>query len=356
MEVLGCATRRQECWNHGERPQTLSTSRSLWGGKLRKSNDTEDVAGKAPGFYLYPADLERELAPLPATAQAIWVRMLCRMHWAPRRGFLEHTTGEGWSDEDIARLVGLPVSMVSKMVYAMEHRYGTFSRDDKGVIFNRRMVRDTDISNKRREAGKMGGNPNLVGKEVNQTSKQTENLLNQTSNHFPTPSSSSSSSSSSSVSAEAKPTHARRTARVDGFSVGFDIWFERQFWTEYWRNTAKAAGKKALAKHAISDEARASILAAMLSQKPGYMRRDTEKRPYLSTWANQERFNDEPEVFENGAAPKTTGQAREDRVMELFEERIQPYVEQRIAAQNNPIRPEKGGGNTQVAEILPRGR
>ena len=147
-----------------------------------------------------------------------------------------------------------------------------------------------------------------------------------------------------------------RHIRMNGADRAYEVWFEGPFWPEYWRHTAKASGKKALAKHATSDEARASILAAMLSQKPGYMRRDTEKRPYLSTWANQERFNDEPEVFENGAAPKTTGQAREDRVMELFEERIQPYVEQRIAAQNNPIRLEKGGGNTQVAEILPRGR
>lgn len=296
------------------------------GDTLKKSNDSEEVAGKQPGFYLYPADLERELRPLPVTAQALWVRMLLQMHWAARRGYLEHPTGEPFSSSDIARMVGMPLVSVGKMLDAMENRYGTFSRDEHGVIFNRRMVRDTDISNKRKAAGRLGGNPNLVGNEVNQHPKQNENLVKQIPNQIPTPSS----SSSSSVSAKAKTNTQPRakTARsVGGYDPAFESWFEDAFWPEYWRSTNKAAGKKALAKHATTDESRARILASMLAQKPGYERRDTEKRPYLSTWANQERFNDAPELFENGHGSDT----RTDREMQAFDERMKPYAEQRLS-------------------------
>jgi hypothetical protein len=66
----------------------------------------------------------------------------------------------------------------------MEHKYGTFSRDDKGVIYNRRMVNDTELSAKRKAAGRLGGNPKLVGMQVNQNG----NLHNQKSNQIPTPS------------------------------------------------------------------------------------------------------------------------------------------------------------------------
>ena len=113
----------------------------------------------------------------------------------------------------------------------------------------------------------------------------------------------------------------------NGADSAFDGWFASEFWPQYWRHTARAAGEKALRKHASSDEARARIFASMLAQKPGYERRDTEKRPYLSTWANQERFNDAPELFENGHGSDT----RTDREMQAFDERMKPYAEQRLS-------------------------
>ncbi len=148
---------------------------SEWRAFTKKKNDGIDVEGRIPGFFLYPADLERELQPLPIGAQGVWIRMLLRMHWAPRRGYLEHPTGKAFTEEDISRMVGVSKAVISNMLYDMEYRYGTFSRDQNGVIFNRRMVRDTEISLKRKEAGSKGGNPVLVGTLV----KQNENLNNQ---------------------------------------------------------------------------------------------------------------------------------------------------------------------------------
>lgn len=152
---------------------------------MKRKDDGIDVEGRAPGFFLYPSDLERELRPLPVGAQALWTRMFLQMHWAHRRGYLEHVTGEPFTAEDIARMVGMPLSAVNRHLIEMETKYGTFSRDEHGVIFNRRMVRDTEISAKRKAAGSMGGNPVLVGgldKQNPDLDKQNENLVNQMSN------------------------------------------------------------------------------------------------------------------------------------------------------------------------------
>ena len=111
----------------------------------------EEPAGKAPGFYLYVGDLERELQALTAPAQALWTRMLLKMHEAPRRGFLEHSSGLPFTIAELARLVGVTVLGASKILEEMR-RVGTFSEVD-GVILNRRMVRDTKLSEIRRQAG-----------------------------------------------------------------------------------------------------------------------------------------------------------------------------------------------------------
>jgi len=155
---------------------------------LKRKRDGIDVAGRQPGFYLYPEDLERELRVLPLESQAIWIRMLLHMHWAPRRGYLEHASGAPFTSGDIARLLGIREKKLEIFLKEMHEKFGIFSRDENGVIFNRRMVRDTEISLKRKEAGSKGGNPTLLGLD-NQNpdpppdlDKQNGNLLNHTVN------------------------------------------------------------------------------------------------------------------------------------------------------------------------------
>lgn len=119
---------------------------------MKRRNDGHDPEGRTPGFWLYPADLERDLKPLSFETQGIWIRMLLAMHWTSRRGCLVHPTGAAMTDEEIARSIGADPKRFAKARAEME-RAGTFSRDESGAIFNRRMVRDTDISMKRRAAG-----------------------------------------------------------------------------------------------------------------------------------------------------------------------------------------------------------
>jgi hypothetical protein len=121
--------------------------------------------GKAPGFWFYPADYERDVQILSLAAQGLWMRMLCWMSENENhRGFLELPSGEPMTASDIARKIGCHGNHVRKLLREMEHA-GVFSvletvpvsigtRHSTRLILNRRMVRDTHISTVRRKAAK----------------------------------------------------------------------------------------------------------------------------------------------------------------------------------------------------------
>jgi hypothetical protein len=117
--------------------------------------------------------------------------MICIMHESENYGFLEINSRK-ISEKALAGMCGITPSKCRKYLLELEET-GVLSIDERGVVFSRRMVKDNELCEKRREAGKMGGNPALVKQKDNQT---PSDLLNQTANQNPTPSSSSSSSTS----------------------------------------------------------------------------------------------------------------------------------------------------------------
>ncbi len=107
---------------------------------------------KAPGFWFYPADYERDMQLLPMAAQGLWMRMLCWMSENEmHRGFLELPTGAPMTPQDIARRAGTSLKETQRLLACME-RIGTFSKDQRGCLISRRMARDTHISEARRAA------------------------------------------------------------------------------------------------------------------------------------------------------------------------------------------------------------
>lgn len=92
-------------------------------------------------------------------AQGLWMRMLCIAAQHEPIGYVA-VNGIGCTIEDIAKLGGVPVEEAERLVQELEAR-GVFSRNGKGTIYNRRMVRDAKKAKKARENGKKGGNPTL---------------------------------------------------------------------------------------------------------------------------------------------------------------------------------------------------
>jgi hypothetical protein len=118
---------------------------------LKRLKDGIDVQGKAPGFWYYPTDFERDLQMLSLSAQGLWIRMMGWMHYCENRGYLELPTGIAMTEDDIAARAGKPKKEITKSIAEME-RIGLFSRDERGCIFNRRMVKDAHISRVRKAA------------------------------------------------------------------------------------------------------------------------------------------------------------------------------------------------------------
>ena len=107
---------------------------------------------KSPGFWFYTADFERDMQVLPLACQGLWIRMMCWMSDnEDHRGFCELPSGEPMTFGDIAARAGKSLGEVKKLLIEMA-RVGTYSVDERGCIFSRRMARDTHISEVRRAA------------------------------------------------------------------------------------------------------------------------------------------------------------------------------------------------------------
>lgn len=148
---------------------------------------------KRPAFQFYPADWQKdaELQSCSIAARGLWIEMMCILHQCTPYGYLV-VNGKSMGAEKLARLVGEPPAVVRRLLSELEVA-GVFSRDEHGCIYSRRMVKDERIRNVRSEAGRLGGNPDLLKHK----DKQPDNHAD---NQRPTPSSSSSSSSSNTLS------------------------------------------------------------------------------------------------------------------------------------------------------------
>lgn len=145
---------------------------------------------KRPAFQFYPADWRKDsaLQSCSLAARGLWMELLCIAHDCTPYGVLE-INGHPMTVAQIARLVGESASRIKGLLEELE-QCGVFARTQSGSIYSRRMVRDEHIRDARAQAGRLGGNPNLL----KQKDKQKDN---HGTNHNQTPSSSSSSSSTS---------------------------------------------------------------------------------------------------------------------------------------------------------------
>jgi len=124
---------------------------------------------RAPWIKFFPADWLHgtDLRLVSLAARGLWIDLLCRMHDCTPRGYLV-VAGRPLAVEEIAILTGIEVSTARVLLSELEERK-VFSRDENGAIFNRRMVREGEVSNVRSEAGKKGGRPS--GKQTESKTK-----------------------------------------------------------------------------------------------------------------------------------------------------------------------------------------
>lgn len=110
-------------------------------------------------FFWSDYEADEGLRICSLAAQGLWMRMLCTMARATPKGELR-IGGEPCSNQDLAKLVSESDVTVDALLSELKRR-GVFSVTRVGVIFSRRMRKDAEISRKRAEAGKIGGNASL---------------------------------------------------------------------------------------------------------------------------------------------------------------------------------------------------
>jgi hypothetical protein len=116
------------------------------------------TSDKLPAFQFYPGDWRRDpgVQALDHAAKGVWIDLLCMMHDSPERGRLVFPTGLAMPDAAIARNLGMPEAEW-KQIRSTLISYGVASEDEGGALFNRRMVREEALRQKKIEAGRKGG-------------------------------------------------------------------------------------------------------------------------------------------------------------------------------------------------------
>lgn len=103
---------------------------------------------------------DTQLRRCSPAARALWIDMLCLAAQGDPIGYLADGD-DVLGVEEIARMTGFSKKHALRLVGELERRR-VFSRDDKGRIYSRRMVRDADVLSRARRDGVKGGNPNVI--------------------------------------------------------------------------------------------------------------------------------------------------------------------------------------------------
>lgn len=120
------------------------------------------LSKKLPAIMFYPSDWHNDVKVqnLSLHDRAIWYELLLIMHVAEERGKLIHN-GAPMDTNWLAKKIGIKPAMMQKALHKF-CQSGVAYTDDKGIIYNKRMVQDERLRQVRAEAGKQGGNPVLL--------------------------------------------------------------------------------------------------------------------------------------------------------------------------------------------------
>lgn len=121
-----------------------------------------------------------ELKVLPPDIRGLWMDMLCYMWESVERGVMVKPNGDIYTQDEILRMLGNDASgsdtWLDRLIIG-----GVCAVREDGAIYSRRMVRDAEISQKRREAGLKGGSSTKTKvfdrKPVELKPKETEPVI-----------------------------------------------------------------------------------------------------------------------------------------------------------------------------------
>jgi hypothetical protein len=120
---------------------------------------------KRPAFQFYPGDWLRDahLRICSSGARGCWIDLIAVMHQAKPYGHLVFN-GKALDNAQLARMIGETPKDVARWVKELEDN-GVASRDENGILYSRRMVRDELLRNARATGGPKGAEHGSKGAE-----------------------------------------------------------------------------------------------------------------------------------------------------------------------------------------------
>lgn len=132
------------------------------------------MAGKSPGFWFFTGDWlkDPELRFCSIFARGLLVDLLCILFEANERGYASKPDGTPRTDQEIVSAVSGGTTEEKILALAELESSGVLSRDNRGVLFSRRLARLGEIKESRSKAGSKGGAVSQA--KAKQTSSKSE--------------------------------------------------------------------------------------------------------------------------------------------------------------------------------------
>lgn len=264
-----------------------------------------------PYLPLYVLDFtsDEKLRRCSAESYGVYIFLMCLLHRQPEYGVITLKERQKKSDDNV-------VNFACDLLYQMPFEYDVIERSLRQLIaeevlslegdslFQRRMVRDGELSKKRAEAGKKGGNQ----KNQPESTEKIDVLLDtkdeaKSKQTLSKPSSKIQANSENEIEYENEneiedSTVSRNKVLEDRFDV---------FWRAYPRKSGKGAARRAWMKIAPSEALLQKMLHALtvIKESDQWKKEKGQFIPYPATWLNQERWDDgDDEKDEGGYNPE----------------------------------------------------
>jgi hypothetical protein len=234
---------------------------------------------KLPYIKWYYRDASADLRILDAEPRCVWYEMLWLMASSDRYGYLERQE-RPMTDEEIARLSGLPLKVVMDARPILMADGFPSIEPETGIWFCRRMVADAHKRDRCAEAGKRGGGSPLLASSPLATETEeprTQNPYKGKGDVFRAP-----------LKAEEWP--------------GFDAFYEA-----YPIHKGRKAAAAAWHRHKPPVDLVMAAIVRFKAEDDDW-RRGFAVHP--TTFINGQRWNDEPKAAPRAAAPQLTNAAR----------------------------------------------
>jgi hypothetical protein len=206
-------------------------------------------------------------------ARGLWADMLALMYQSDEPGRLM-INGKAMTPDQLAHLRGGTTDEVKSLLAELEGA-GVFSRDEGGVIFSRRMVRDSidrESARQRQQRHRTRDRQQACHAAVTPPSRVEAKAETET---------------------EKKQNRELPTAHATAFA---------EFWRAYPKKVSKAVAEKAFRKLPNPAELLPVLLQAIAVQKATdqWQKDGGQFIPYPATWLNQCRWEDDPAAYGDG--------------------------------------------------------